>query len=259
MEVIIDVLARSGLSDRAAAMFALLLVFLPLMLFFTVLAYQGWRPALRPIPGFDALHGLVNQAAETGQALHISLGVGGIGGATTGETLAGLTVLEYLSKQPAFCDAPPVITLADPSLLPAAQDIVRHAYIRQGEIDRCDLTRVRFIAPQPIAYANGVMGILGREDLTANIMVGSFGDEYLLMGETGAEKGVTQIAGAASPETLPFVFASAEHILMGEEMFSAGAYLSFLPAHIGSLMAQDWVRFLLAAIIFIGVIAKTFF
>ena len=259
MEVILDLLAQSGLSDRAAVMLALLLVFALLILFFAVRVRRGWRPDFRSIPGFEALHGLASQAAETGQALHISLGLGGIGGDTTGETLAGLTVLEYLSTQPAFCEAPPIVTVADPSLLPAAQDVLRHAYLRRGELGRCDLTRVRFIAPQPVAYAGGVMGLLSREELTANIMVGSFGDEYLLMGEAGATKGVSQIVGAASSQTLPFVFASADHMLMGEEMFAAGAYLSLHPAHIGSLIAQDWLRFLLAGAVLIGVLWQSIF
>jgi hypothetical protein len=45
---------------------------------------------LREIPGFTALKGFIEQAMETGQPVHISVGVDGIGAANTAQTLAGL-------------------------------------------------------------------------------------------------------------------------------------------------------------------------
>lgn len=233
------------------------LIFLPLMFFFAVRVKAGHRLPLRPIPGFEALKGLLGQSAETGQALHVSLGVEGIANRTAADTLAGLTVLEYLARQAAASDTPPIVTVADPSLLLAAQDVLRHAYLKHGDIERYDPSHVRFIAPEPVAYAAGVMGILGREEVTANVMVGSFGDEYLLMGETGAKKELNQIVGASDPQTLPFVFASTDQPLIGEEMYAAGAYLASLPTHVGSLIAQDWIRVLIVLAIVIGVIYNT--
>ncbi len=247
----------SIMGNQSLMLVVFLVFFLPPMVFFAIRVKAGHRPSLRPIAGFEALKGLVGQSAETGQPLHVSLGVGGIASSAAADTLAGLTVLEYLARQAAASDAPPVVTVADPSLLLAAQDVLRHAYLRYGDVDRYDSSQVRFIAPEPIAYAAGVMGVLGREELTANIMVGFFGDEYLLMGETGARKELTQIVGASDPQTLPFVLASTEQPLIGEEMYAAGAYLSSLPTHVGSLIAQDVIRVLLVLVIVIGVIYNT--
>jgi hypothetical protein len=115
---------------------------------------------------------------------------------------------------------------------------------------------VRFIAPDPTAYAAGVMGLLEREALTSNVMIGSFGDEYLLMGETGARLEVRQIVGAADPRTLPFVEATADEILVGEEMFAGGAYTSRLPIQIASLLAEDWARWVVVGAILISALAK---
>jgi hypothetical protein len=92
--------------------------------------------------------------------------------------------------------------------------------------------------------------------LTANVMVGSFGDEYLLMGEAGARQGVHQIVGAADPSTLPFVYASADEALLGEEMFAGGAYTRRLPIQIGSLLTEDWARWAIAAAILVLAILK---
>jgi hypothetical protein len=257
VEVIVDILTQSGMrSEWHACMLAWLLFFLPVMLFATSRVRAGREMNLRPLAGFDALRGLSARAAESGQTLHVSLGVSGISGEDMAATLAGLTVLDYLAEQGATFDAPPIVTVADPTLLPVAQDVLRHAYTRQGDIENYDPKKVRLISPEPIAYAAGVMDVLGHEPLAATIMVGHFGDEYLLMGEVGANKGISQIGGTINPQTLPFVFASADHVLIGEEIFAGGAYLASLPAHIGSLVAQDVMRVLGFVVIVLLVLAK---
>jgi hypothetical protein len=110
-----------------------------------------------------------------------------------------------------------------------------------------------------MAYAAGVTGLIEREPLAANVMVGSFGDEYLLMGETGARRGLRQIVGTADPRILPQVYASADETLIGEEMFAGGAYTARLPIQIGSLFTEDWARWALIAAILIVVVLKILF
>lgn len=235
---------------------ALLLLTLPVLFFLTSRVRAGKGGELRPLPGMDALPGLAGRSAETGQALHVSVGVAGVGGAATAETWAGLTLLGQLADEAAACDTPLIVTVADATVLPVAQDMVRRAYIRNGNPEGYDPTQVRFIAPNPMAYAAAVSGLLERESLTANIMVGSFGDEYLLMGETGARRQVHQIVGAADPRTLPFVLASADDTLVGEEMFAGGAYTSRLPIQIASLLTEDWARWAVAAAILVVAVFK---
>lgn len=257
MEAIVDVLTQSGMrSQWHACMLAWLLFFLPVMLFATSRVRAGRRVNLRSLAGFDALQGLSARAAESGQTLHVSLGVSGISGEDTAATLAGLTVLDYLAEQGVTFDVPPLVTVADPTLLPAAQGVLQHAYARQGDVENYDPRRVHLISPEPTAYAAGVMDMLEHEPLAANIMIGNFGDEYLLMGEVGVKKGISQIGGATNPQTLPFVFASADQVLIGEEIFAGGAYLASLPTHIGSLVAQDVMRLLGVVTIVLLVLAK---
>lgn len=234
----------------------LLLLFLPILIFLTARVRAGKAGELRPLPGMNELPGAVGRSAETGQPLHVSVGVAGVGGAATAETWAGLSMLSQLADEAAVCDTPLIVTVADPTVLPIAQDIIRRAYVRQGNPDGYDPTQVRFIAPNPMAYAAGVAGLLNRESLTGSVMVGAFGDEYLLMGETGAQRGVHQIVGTADPQTLPFVYASADEALVGEDMFAVGAYITRLPMQIGSLLAQDWARWVVVAAIIVAAVAK---
>jgi len=234
----------------------LLLLVLPILLFLTSRVRAGKAGELRHLPGVDELPGSVGRSAETGQPLHISVGVAGVGGVATAETWAGLSVLAQLADEAAVCDTPLIVTVADATVLPIAQDMVKRAYIRHGNPDGYDPTQVRFIAPNPMAYAAGVAGLLNREALTGSVMLGAFGDGYLLMGETGAQCGVNQIVGAADPGTLPFVYASADETLMGEDIFAIGAYITQLPMQIGSLLTQDWARWAVVVAIVVAAIAK---
>ena len=233
----------------------LFLLLLPCLFLLTFRVRAGKTGTLRPLTVMKELWVAVQRSAETGKALHVSVGVAGIGGIATSETWAGLSVLAQLAGEAAVADVPLLVTVADPTVLPLAQDIVRRAYARSGHPRPYDSVQVRLIAPNPTAYAAGVMGILGRQPLSRNIMIGSFGDEYLLMGETGFRRGIHQVVGTADPRTLPFAYASADETLVGEEMFAGGAYTSRLPMQVGSLLTEDLVRWLVVgAIIGIAVV-----
>lgn len=229
----------------------LLLLILPILVYLTSRVRAGKVGELRSIPGIEGLPELVGRSAETGQPLHVSVGVAGVGGSLTADTWAGLTLLSQLADEAAACNTPLIVTVADATVLPIAQDIVRRAFVRNGNPEGYDPTRVQFIAPNAMAYASGVAGILQREPLTANVMVGQFGEEYLLMGETGARVGVRQIVGTADPITLPFVYASANETLTGEEIYAGGAYTARRPVQVGSLLAEDWLRWLVVAAILV--------
>ncbi|MGQ9599228.1 MAG: DUF6754 domain-containing protein [Anaerolineae bacterium] len=228
----------------------------PVLFYLTLRVKTGKAGELRSLPGITEVSQSIGHSAETGQPLHVSVGVAGVGGAATAETWAGLSLLSQIADKAAACDTSLIVTVADATALPIAQDLVRRAYTRHGNPEGYDPTQVRFIAPVPMAYAAGVMGLLERQPLMANVMVGTFGDEYLLMGETGARRQVPQIVGATDPQTLPLVYASADHTLIGEETFAVGAYTKRLPIQIGSLLTEDWARWAVIAVIVIAAIAK---
>ena len=234
----------------------LLLLILPILFYLTSRVRASKAGELRSIPAMDGLPELVGRSAETGRPLHVSVGVAGVGGSLTSDTWAGLALLSQLADEAATCDTPLIVTVSDATVLPIAQDIVRRAFIRNGNPEGYDPTQVQLIAPNSMAYASGVAGILEREPLTANVMVGQFGDEYLLMGETGARQGVRQIVGTADPATLPFVHASADEALIGEEIYAGSAYTAQRPIQIGSLVAEDWLRWLVVAGILVATVLK---
>jgi hypothetical protein len=276
LDTLFDLL-ESTIGVSQARGLALLLFFLPIFFLAHWTIKRGTRIALRPINAFAAMHGLLAQSAEAGQPVHLSLGTGGIADASTADTAAGLQVLEYLADRAAVNASPPIVSVANPTVLPVAQDILRRAYNRHGYPEDYDAKRIRFVAPDPnlntgitpavvsyaphandaFGYAAGVMQLINKQKLIANVMVGRFGDEFLLMSETAAQKNMTQIGGTSDPQVLPFVYTSVSHPLIGEEIYAGGAYLSHKPWHLSSLLAQDILRWLIAFFVLGGIAWRT--
>jgi hypothetical protein len=262
MSVISDLLFATGIGTQQSLMLA---VFLPFLIPFFYFLYRAprsaTRPHLRAIPAYESLKKLLSRAAETGQAVHVSVGTGGISGVQTADTLAGLYTLEFLADRAANSDIPPLASATDPTTFPAILDQLRRAYERQGYPEEFRLDQARYIAPpvngSAIPYAAGVMDILRNEPITANVMVGSFGDEYLIMTEPEAQRDRPQIGGTSNPNVLPFTYLTMTEPLLGEEIYAAGAYLLDRVGHYTSLIAQDVFRIVLIIVVLAVVIARS--
>jgi hypothetical protein len=240
---------------------AVLLV-IPLLLLWFIVRQRRGAPSLRPIAAWEALRGLIGRATEEGKRVHLSLGRSGIGGEQAAVASAALDVQRHLAREGAAIDASPRVaatltTVADPLLMLAAQDTLYRAHRDRGVATDYDGTQVQLIAPDPLAYAVGAQDRIDDEQTAANVMVGHLGDEYLLLGETGAQRELLQVAGSDVLNTQALTTSTADHVLLGEEMFSAGAYLTRRPALIASLQVQDVLRVLAVIAILVGVVVKS--
>lgn len=235
---------------------AVILVFIGLMLFFRTRIHRGASVHLRPIPAYDLIRRQLGQAVETGQRLHLSMGTGGIGGVDTAVSLAAWPVLGLLADPVTSPDAPPIVTVADPTLLPVALDAVRRAEQRS----RTALPRdaAMLVAPRPLVYAAATGTLLRDQKPLANVAIGAFGPEAVLMLQAGEEAGAVQMAGSADPlgQAVMTVAAGAPTIV-GEEIFAGGAYLCHEPSHVASLMTQDVWRVVLIGVMLIGALLRT--
>jgi hypothetical protein len=254
-DLVNDILVQTTLANETALVLGLLFVCFMWLSLWRVGA--GSAPALRPIPAFDAMSDAVENAAENALPIHVSAGAGGFGDAMTVQTLAGLAVVEGLTQQAATSGARLLVSTASPLLLPIVEGMKREAYAIADYPQDYTSEQTRFISDNRIAYAFGVARLVSEERATMSVLAGDFADEYLLAAEPAALAGVEQVAGASNVLTLPFVLATAQHTIVGEELFAAGAYLSRKATATASLMAQDQVRLLLVGMILAGVALET--
>jgi hypothetical protein len=210
---------------------------------------KGPRPTIRPLPAFQDLWDEAGCAAESGGAIHIALGSGGLGGEDAATSLAGLQVVEALADATVCYNAPPIITVGDPTLLPLAQDILRRAYERNGLADLYDPGTVRFVAPSPVAYAAGAANVVATEHVTTSMIGGAFGAEVSLITDAGARRGLPQLAAAADPRALGALYPATDRLAVGEELYAAGAQMTGERRYLVSLVAQDILRVILVLVI----------
>ena len=240
--------------DRTNAII-LVIVFSTAILLYTRWARQGKPLYLRKIPGLNAVEEAVGRATEMGRPV---LFIPGISELDEIETIAGISILGRVAKITAQYETPLMVPVRYPLVLAAGQEVVEQSYIEMGKKDAYDKDSVRYVAGEQFAFTATVNGYMMRERPAANIYMGAFFAESLLLAETGNAAGSIQIAGTARPEQLPFFIAACDYTLMGEELYAGSAYLSKEPIMTGGLKGQDFIKMLIVIGIIIGVLLASF-
>ncbi|MDW8325869.1 MAG: hypothetical protein RMK99_04820 [Anaerolineales bacterium] len=236
-----------------------LLIFISLLGFFFLLTRrQGVRHiGLREVETWKQLPNLIGAAVESGRRLHLSLGHGVLGQPDTATLLAGLNAVGQIATVTVVSDKPPVITTTDGATALLAQDLVRQAYRQQNAAEqyRDDVARVAGLSP--LSFNGALTAVVRDEAVAGSIFIGSAGPEVVLLTEAGRQAGAPTFAGSDNIAGQAVLFAAADQTLLGEDVYSAGAYLGRMPAHIASLHTQDVMRWLIVGAMLVGILWTT--
>ncbi|OGC91474.1 MAG: hypothetical protein A2142_04380 [candidate division Zixibacteria bacterium RBG_16_48_11] len=236
--------------NRVNILVALIVVFF-LIIYFIEKAKRGRDLFVRRIAGLDAIEEAVGRATEMGKPI---LYVPGIDDMNNIQTVASMIILGNVARTVAQYDIPLIVPLRLPFVLPVAEEAVRQGYMSAGRPEAFNKDNVRYISDEQFAYAAGINGIMLREKPAANLFLGSFFAESLVLAETGFSTGAIQVAGTANIHQLPFFFVACDYTLIGEELFAASAYLSREPKLLGALKGSDWAKSIILAILGVGTI-----
>ncbi len=237
--------------------------FLTTIVVITALLYNIWSAMkgkvfhVRDIPAVKAIEEYVGRATEMGRPVHFTPGISALAASDAPEVFAGLQILSHLAKLCARYDSRLIATAVHPDTLIAVSDTIREAYFVEGKSENFIPTDVRYLSAERWAYAAGVAGIMSREKVATNILVGSFGAETLLLAEASFQAGAAQIAGSTNMYQVPFFVAACDYTLIGEEMFVAGAIVAEAPAQIGSIAGQDFGKAIAVILLLVGIISQT--
>jgi hypothetical protein len=240
---------------RQGRLFDLLVIFLlagTCLRYYRLFRATGRMP-IRRLEGLKSIDEAIGRATEMGRPVHFTTGCGGL----VADTLAAFAVLDYVAREAARYNTTLIVTNSQPVIQPITENIVKGAYLAEGRAELFKPGNIRYLSDTMQAYVSGVWGIMERERVAANIMMGYFFAESLLLSEGGNKVGAFQIAGTASTPQLPFFVAACDYTLIGEELFAAGAYLTEDPVRIGALMAQDAGKIAAIALVAAGSVAAT--
>jgi hypothetical protein len=233
---------------------------LAFFVFFCIALYIYFRRArsgkpvfIRRITGLDAIDEAIGRCTEMGRPVHYTFGAGDF----DTNVLASFDVLKYASEKAADMDTDIIVTNFLPETQPITEEIVSQGFVSQGKADKYKPDNVRFLSNNQNSYVAGIYGIFMRERPAANLMLGPFFAESMLIAEVGQMIGAIQIGGTGRTIQVPFFIAACDYTLIGEELFAAGAYISRNTFQVAALMAEEVAKYLAVALMVIGAIFKT--
>lgn len=211
-------------------------------------------PDIKKIAGLEAVDEAIGRATEMGRPVSF---IPGIQSVDIPQTLAAFGIISHVARQCARYDTRFLALTCDPLPYAVIDEITRQAYLEEGRPDAFNPDDVRFLSAEQFAFTGAVIGIFERERPAANIMVGSFYAESMILAETGSFQGMIQIGGTANTAQIPFFVAACDYALIGEEIYAASAYLSKEPVMYGTVVGQDWLKMIVWVLMLAGAVVAT--
>jgi hypothetical protein len=222
--------------QTVAVLVAILVILLFLVLTRSVVVEEPWIvPAIRS--SGDAL-----RQPREGRLVYIP----GTGGVDNMATVASLTLLGDVAD--GMSDKGPGLTVyaAHPLLFVAAEELL----CDQGNVE------ILYVCPDRPTFGLAVTGAVLRDPPETMFLVGNTEDETLLISEVGARVGALQIAGTDAVSQIPFLIATCDLTLIGEELFLAGPQLSAEGhRYQAAPLLHDRLKLLVWLLILLGILA----
>lgn len=238
-----------------ALCFAVMVFFIGVLLYYIYTARKGKLPYIRTIAGLQAVDEAIGRATELGKPV---LYISGLADVDNVQTLAALSILSHVARRTAEYDTALLMPNVYSVTMVAAQEVVREAHLRAGRPDTFKPENIYYVSDEQFAFVAHTSGLMERLRPAANIYMGRYFGESLIIAETGYATGAIQIAGTAETSQLPFFFVACDYCLIGEELYAGSAYLSKDPKQMGSIKAHDVVKFLILACMAIGCLLESF-
>jgi len=233
-----------------------IVLFLGLMIFFSIINQEPKQKNIRPIQAYNKINQEINVAVEDGTQLHISLGRGGITGPESASALAGLSILKQVIEKSSVCDYPPVASTGNAVISILAQDTIQGTSKAISIADKGKNPSGELVGVTPFSYAAGTLTTIRDNNVSANIHTGWFGSEITWLTTAGERQSTPTIAGTAQLPAQAVIYASASDPLIGEELYAGGAYLGAGKIHLASISAQDVFRWIIIFVILGSVLLK---
>lgn len=233
-------------------------LFLFLLIIFTLVIRKRPERRLREIPAFTRLGRLIGLAVEAGKRVHVSLGYGGVNDIPGASGLVGLTMLQRIARAASISDQPPIASSGEGTLGILSQDTLRSAYQAIRSENLYDPIYGQISGLTPLSYAAGTLPIIFDQQVSTSVLTGHFGSEVALIVDANDRVGSQTLAGSDSLEAQAILYASAQDPLIGEELYTGGAYLNAGLLHQASLRTQDAMRWIIILGILVGGVLKLF-
>lgn len=220
-------------------------------------AEKGKLPTVRTLPAVLAIDEAVGRAAEMGRPLSYTPGNGANLYSTKGpQMLASINIFGYVAEMCARRGVPIIFTTSKADSLPLVEETLRTAYMNAGKPEELKLDYTLRYQPGQDALVNSLLGSFQRERPASFMMLGPLAYETIVIGEGANTVGCFSIGGTVSTGQLPFVIATCDYTLLGEELYAASASLSKTKTTLGTLEGEDYFKYLTLSLLMLGIILE---
>ncbi|MEW5701429.1 MAG: DUF6754 domain-containing protein [Candidatus Zixiibacteriota bacterium] len=217
---------------------------------------QWWskrrRLRFRRLAPMEAIDDAVGRATETGTPVVYITGWGGDMGRPT--TMASMAILSHVATYTAEYNSRLLVPSHDPIVASVAEDTIHQAATLAGRPEWIQSSEVTFVTQSQFGYAAAVDGLFARERPGAVFLIGSFEGEALILAEGAQQCGAVTIAGSDSTIQLAFFLVACDYTLIGEELFAAPGLISGDPKVSAAVLAQDWLKYAVLAVLLFGAV-----
>jgi len=242
--------------DGRIANMLLFIIFNGVILILTYQGISGKKFELKKtLAGLDAIPEAVGRAVEMGRPIHYTPGGNALYGVRGTHIQMGLVISGHVAQYCARLGGRLIVSLAAPEQIPLAEEIYRSAYIAEGQPDV--QPDVRFYAKGDAPFGAGCIGTMATEKAAVSMIIGGSGSDFPMIAEGAYRLGAFQIGGSANVWMIPLVIACCEYTIIGEELFAAGAMLSGDDAQLAGIVASDYNKLFIVALILLGSLLVT--
>jgi hypothetical protein len=207
---------------------------------------RRFSPRYRPIPAYIVLPELAADAVESSYRLHLSMGSSALGETSTISALAAAEIIYRLTERLAISYQTPLVTTGSTMTLPLAQDTLRHAFEYRQNMATYRSTAAAWFpqGARSLSFAAGAASLAADQDVHSNVLLGRFGYEAVLIGESALRYDQGLIMHSDLIEGQAVAYVQADQYLLGEELYVGPAYLNGSALERGGVFALDVLRWL---------------
>jgi hypothetical protein len=229
------------------------LVLFAIIVYVMIQRARGGAPMrqIHQLPGLDAIDESIGRATEMGRPAMFVMGIGIV---NDPQTITSFPVLAHVASQCARYDTRLIQPNYDPVVFAVNEQIIRESYLEAGRPDAFNPDDIRFVTNDQFGFAGAVWQLMQKENPAAAILYGDFYAEAIMMAEMAGIIEAVSVGATANVAEIPFFMVSCDYCLIAEEMYAASAYLSKEPVLTGTIVGEDYYKFLMFAIIIIGAI-----
>jgi hypothetical protein len=224
------------------ALIGLFLVLLSIGLMIVLFNQRGGKRYFRQIGAIRKFRKSIDMSLEEGKGVHVSLGNASILSAQSVSAFIGLRALERIALLASTGDRPVTATSGDGSLSILSQDALRTAALNSHFPWQYSDQQGRLAGVTPLTTIAGAVNVTYREGVSSTLVAGHFGPEVAYLCDSAERQNGFVLAASDSLSAQATLYASAGHLLIGEELFALPAYLMGGKTYTVSLRVQDILR-----------------